>query len=235
MLRRLARSFRTRDAFIAFLLLGFVGLIVLSGTYGQQRSLPQIQIIHESNTNEGGIQSQPGPGSQRAPSGAGAGTGAELGIKSQKIGHDRSHDRSVMMNGDANTKYSLPISPTLIYPPQFAEDPLLKSHDATLRQYGFNLAKSNLLPLNHFVPDLRSKECKALKYPALTSMPKVTVIIIFYNEVGILGIEWAIFGILWCVTFEYHARLLCTWVLLWIGCFVLGFTLDWLLWIGVFG
>jgi hypothetical protein len=40
----------------------------------------------------------------------------------------------------------------------------------------------NQLPLNRTLPDFRYDECKELAYPPSNTMPKVSVIIIFYNE-----------------------------------------------------
>ena len=40
--------------------------------------------------------------------------------------------------------------------------------------------RSNSIPLDRKLPDLRNDQCKAIVYPA--NMPTVSVIIIFYNE-----------------------------------------------------
>ena len=54
--------------------------------------------------------------------------------------------------------------------------------EATFKQYGVNLKESNKIPLDRKQPDIRSGLCKAVQYPPVLEMPKVSVIIIFYNE-----------------------------------------------------
>ncbi|EGD79205.1 polypeptide N-acetylgalactosaminyltransferase 6 [Salpingoeca rosetta] len=73
-----------------------------------------------------------------------------------------------------------PVHLELDLPKNIRDDPILNSRESMYRQYGFNLKKSNELPLAHDVPDIRSDECKAITYPR--GMPKSSVIIIYYNE-----------------------------------------------------
>eukprot|EP00911_Craspedida_sp_UC1_P001484 UC1_evm2s1122 len=49
-----------------------------------------------------------------------------------------------------------------------------------MRQFGFNLRLSDALPLNRSLPDYRHPLCRTRMYPR--GMPRVSVIIIFYNE-----------------------------------------------------
>ena len=49
-------------------------------------------------------------------------------------------------------------------------------------RFGFDLRTSNKLPLDRKLPDYRMDACKAIKYPRNRDMPKVSVIIIYYNE-----------------------------------------------------
>eukprot|EP00049_Salpingoeca_infusionum_P013378 m.249895 g.249895 ORF g.249895 m.249895 type:complete len:424 (+) comp15430_c0_seq8:120-1391(+) len=82
--------------------------------------------------------------------------------------------------GQAGKKWTYPIHLKLDLPQSSIDDPVLKDKDATMRQYGFNLALSNSLALDRSLPDGRSADCKAVKYPA--DLPQMSVIIIFYNE-----------------------------------------------------
>lgn len=73
-----------------------------------------------------------------------------------------------------------PVRLALELTPKYRDDPVLKDRAKMFRQYGFDLAKSNSMPLDREVPDSRPEDCKKLSYPS--GMPKVSVIIIFYNE-----------------------------------------------------
>jgi polypeptide N-acetylgalactosaminyltransferase len=58
-------------------------------------------------------------------------------------------------------------------------------HTATLvtdSTLGFNLKLSNELALDRPFPDYRMEPCKPKPYPPASEMPKVSVIIIYYNE-----------------------------------------------------
>jgi len=67
-------------------------------------------------------------------------------------------------------------------PDEVINQKALKAHSSMLHRYGFNLNKSNHLPLLRTVPDLRNEACKARQWPANAEMPKASVIIIFYDE-----------------------------------------------------
>lgn len=59
---------------------------------------------------------------------------------------------------------------------------MFNAHVYRYHQYGFNLDVSNKHALATDQPDIRSDECKALPLPPAAAMPKVSVIIIFFNE-----------------------------------------------------
>lgn len=59
---------------------------------------------------------------------------------------------------------------------------MFNAHVYRYHQYGFNLDVSNKHTLATDQPDIRSDECKALPLPPAAAMPKVSVIIIFFNE-----------------------------------------------------
>ncbi|OQV12866.1 Polypeptide N-acetylgalactosaminyltransferase 1 [Hypsibius exemplaris] len=46
----------------------------------------------------------------------------------------------------------------------------------------FNLLVSDRVALNRTLPDVRMSECKKKTYPALDTLPKVSVVIVFHNE-----------------------------------------------------
>lgn len=73
-----------------------------------------------------------------------------------------------------------PVSLELELPESIRNDPILKDRNRMMRQYGFNLALSNSMPLYRRLDDHRSADCLSIEYPK--DMPKVSVIIIFYNE-----------------------------------------------------
>lgn len=79
-----------------------------------------------------------------------------------------------------NKAWTYPVHLDLDLPAKYRDDPILKDHSKMMRQYGFNLAKSNSLPLYRELEDRRSPSCKSIQYPK--DMPKTSVIIIFYNE-----------------------------------------------------
>jgi len=67
-------------------------------------------------------------------------------------------------------------------PSKFTEQKAFESRQSTFDRFGFDLRTSNKLALNRSVPDFRNADCKALLFPPVSSMPKVSVIIIYYNE-----------------------------------------------------
>ncbi|EGD75657.1 hypothetical protein PTSG_07775 [Salpingoeca rosetta] len=81
---------------------------------------------------------------------------------------------------DDNSKWTYPIQLDLQLSEKFVNDPVLQDDEKMMRQYGFNLRRSNSLPLAREMPDIRHRDCKSIVYP--NNMPKVSVIIIFYNE-----------------------------------------------------
>ncbi|XP_055343923.1 polypeptide N-acetylgalactosaminyltransferase 13-like [Paramacrobiotus metropolitanus] len=46
----------------------------------------------------------------------------------------------------------------------------------------FNLLVSDRVALNRTLPDVRMTQCRTIVYPALESLPKVSVVIVFHNE-----------------------------------------------------
>lgn len=81
---------------------------------------------------------------------------------------------------DSGPKYTQPVKLELRLDDKYLNQPAFANERSMFRQYGFNLARSNKLPLDRELPDVRSKQCKAVTYPK--GMPKVSIIIIFYNE-----------------------------------------------------
>lgn len=75
-----------------------------------------------------------------------------------------------------------PVQLQLRLPPSVLKQPALQNERSMFRQYGFNLNLSNHLPLAQPWPDYRNDACKKRKWPPPEKMPKVSVIIIFYNE-----------------------------------------------------
>ena len=75
-----------------------------------------------------------------------------------------------------------PVKLKLEMPDEFMNEPVFATREGMFKQYGFNLKASNNLALDRVQPDIRSAECKAVKYPRPTEMPQVSVIIIYYNE-----------------------------------------------------
>lgn len=89
------------------------------------------------------------------------------------------HTRSLRLKG----KYTLPhVSLELRLPAKLASPASFHGETSMMRQYGFNLTLSNLLPLDLKRHDLRCMACKARHSPVIARMPRVSVIIIFYNE-----------------------------------------------------
>ncbi|EDQ90491.1 uncharacterized protein MONBRDRAFT_24325 [Monosiga brevicollis MX1] len=77
-------------------------------------------------------------------------------------------------------KWKYPIQLDLDLPDHLRNQPVFQDDNAMFRQYGFNLRKSNELPLAREIPDRRNPACANAKYPA--NMPRTSVIIIFFNE-----------------------------------------------------
>jgi len=57
-----------------------------------------------------------------------------------------------------------------------------KKRDEGMKQHAFNELISQRLSLHRPVPDTRNPLCKAVRYPRLSLMPSVSVVICFYNE-----------------------------------------------------
>lgn len=213
MMRRLARVARSRSGVIWVLVGLLVGGIMLaghlatsngasssssgsSGSNGAARiardqpKIAQPSAVAQAEAQAAGAKAAEPP--TTTDTSKGAGDSAANNAVAAKVLAAAGLERSMAVKSASGAVYSLPISPTLQLPAQFAEDPVLKNRDATYRQYGFNLAKSNALPLNHPVPDLRSADCRSVTYPPVDKLPKVSVIIIFYNEVCglVIGSGW---------------------------------------------
>jgi len=68
-------------------------------------------------------------------------------------------------------------------PVQYKQRPEFETRAKVFNRYGFNLKRSNEIPLNRTLPDYRSDACKAIQYPSRRQGgAQVSVIIIFYNE-----------------------------------------------------
>lgn len=66
-----------------------------------------------------------------------------------------------------------------------ANEPELADSDmngAMYKKYGFNLKRSNEIPLDRYVEDLRPYQCKKDAEYDLIALPQASVIVIFYNE-----------------------------------------------------
>lgn len=70
----------------------------------------------------------------------------------------------------------------LTLPDKYRNRPEFASKESTYKHWGFDLRTSNKLPIDRLLPDYRSEGCKAIKYPEPAEMPKVSVIIIHFNE-----------------------------------------------------
>jgi len=57
-----------------------------------------------------------------------------------------------------------------------------RKRDEGLKQHAFNELISQRLSLHRPVPDTRNPLCKSLRYPSLSILPTVSVVICFYNE-----------------------------------------------------
>jgi polypeptide N-acetylgalactosaminyltransferase len=77
-------------------------------------------------------------------------------------------------------EWTYPIELELDLPVEIIHAPIFNDNQKTMRQYGFNLALSNKMPLTRDIPDRRSGACKSIQYPM--DMPKTSVIIIYFNE-----------------------------------------------------
>eukprot|EP00038_Savillea_parva_P003553 m.127263 g.127263 ORF g.127263 m.127263 type:complete len:813 (-) comp11207_c0_seq1:13-2451(-) len=74
------------------------------------------------------------------------------------------------------------VSLPLVLPKKYLDRPEFGNKEETYRHWGFDLHQSNNLPIDRVLPDYRSNGCKAIKYPDPADMPKVSVIIIHFNE-----------------------------------------------------
>jgi len=75
-----------------------------------------------------------------------------------------------------------PVNLKLDMPAEYMNEKCFDTRENMFRQYGFNLKKSNELPLVRDQADIRSQQCQQIKYSPLNEMPQVSIIIIFYNE-----------------------------------------------------
>ena len=78
--------------------------------------------------------------------------------------------------------HTQPVALDLVLPDDIAHQDAFKSKASTKNRYGFDLKLSNGKPLDDHFPDYRMKPCHARVYPPPSEMPKVSVIIIYYNE-----------------------------------------------------
>eukprot|EP00040_Diaphanoeca_grandis_P027323 m.155196 g.155196 ORF g.155196 m.155196 type:complete len:732 (-) comp30930_c0_seq2:148-2343(-) len=110
----------------------------------------------------------------------------------QSVHHDPENEEKVVTNTENEIKRNIippgwephkaPVSLDLKLSQEILTHSSLASEKAMFRSYGFNLNLSNHIPLSHHWPDYRNPACKTRQYPPLSEMPKVSVIIIFYNE-----------------------------------------------------
>ena len=75
-----------------------------------------------------------------------------------------------------------PVTLELQLPAELRNPPEFATREAMFKQWGFNLKRSNEMPLHTQTRDVRSSACKAEVYPPAHEMPQVSVVIIFYNE-----------------------------------------------------
>ena len=90
-------------------------------------------------------------------------------------------DIAAMMEADASTGGYIPVTLDL-HLGEWQSEAFFGDRKALYKQYGFNLDVSNKHDLATAQADIRSDECKALPLPPIHRMPKVSVIIIFFNE-----------------------------------------------------
>ena len=118
--------------------------------------------------------------------GRGSGNGGNQAEFSQdgkqraNTGSDGSNRPEAAQAASDDEKWTYPIQLQLDLSEKYAKSPVLQDDTAMFRQYGFNLRRSNELSLSRELPDVRHPDCKAIIYPQ--DMPKVSVIIIYYNE-----------------------------------------------------
>eukprot|EP00039_Didymoeca_costata_P029384 m.24449 g.24449 ORF g.24449 m.24449 type:complete len:719 (+) comp7608_c1_seq2:260-2416(+) len=78
--------------------------------------------------------------------------------------------------------HSQPVSLELKLPQEILDQEWFQSESRVIDRFGFNLKLSNEIPLDRHFPDYRMEQCKERVYPDPSEMPKVSVIIIYYNE-----------------------------------------------------
>jgi hypothetical protein len=69
-----------------------------------------------------------------------------------------------------------PVKLELRLPVGEVDEPRYPDHKKLFKQYGFNLRRSNMLPLDEPQNDIRTPECRNVVYPKLASMPRVSVL-----------------------------------------------------------
>lgn len=67
-------------------------------------------------------------------------------------------------------------------PGEYDTRPEFKNEGSTFKRFGFDLRRSNKMAVDRTLPDIRSEACQMAHYPPPSSLPKVSVIIIYYNE-----------------------------------------------------